>query len=295
VDTSFVTSAFTPTYDMGLAVNGAALKGVLTYSAAWMGGNGQSTVSNSNNNSYNLRLGVNPLGEMKYGEADIDMTPKPLLGIGGSYYHDTLTMNTPKGAATGSFVTNNLGFASSTGWLGNANNLIFLTPINNLGNLTQNVNVTSFQGDMAFKWMGLFAQAEYFWGQGQGQNSVEYRNPNGSRGFGQPTVISNGFYAQVGYMVVPKTVELAVRYNWMDYNKAQTLSLQTQVQGAISWYIQGHNLKIQADVTKANTQANARTDRFAVPLTTPNNSTGPYLTSNALADTIFRAQVQLMF
>jgi phosphate-selective porin OprO/OprP len=305
VDTSFVTSAFTPTYDMGLAVNGSALKGLLTYSAAWLGGNGQSTTANDNNNSYNLRLGVNPLGEMKYGEADIDMSPKPLLGLGGTYYHDTLKYTTiTTGASpapanvTAGLETNNLGYAQSTGWLGK-NIAMFALPAPSLasgwGNATQNINVDMFQADMAFKWMGLFAQAEYFWGEGTGQTATVYTNPKGTKGFGQPTVISNGFYAQVGYMVVPKTVELAFRYNWLDYNKAQSLSIQTQVQGAISWYIQGHNLKIQADVTKANTQANARTDRYAVPLTVPNNSTGPYVTANSLSDTIFRAQVQLMF
>ena len=109
----------------------------------------------------------------------------------------------------------------------------------------------------------------------------------GTRSFGQPSVISNGFYGQVGYMVLPKTVELAVRYNWLDYNKAQTNSLRTEVQGAISWYINAHNLKIQADVTKANTQANARTNRTAIP--------SALVVANPLSDTIFRAQAQLLF
>ena len=299
VDSSFVTSAFTPTYDTGLAVNGSALKGLLTYSAAWLGGNGQNTVANDNNNSYNVRLAVNPLGEMKYSEADIDMSPKPLLGLGGSYYHDTLKVNTNAAGVTtpaAGLESNNLGYAQTTGWLGKNLAIFALSaPPALYGNVYQNINVDMFQADLAFKWMGLFAQAEYFWGEGTGQTATTYTNPNGTKGFGQPSVISNGFYGQVGYMVVPKTVELAVRYNWMDYNKAQTLSLRTEIQGAISWYIQGHNLKIQADVTKANTQANARTDRFTVPLTTPSNATGPYLTANSLSDTIFRAQVQLLF
>jgi phosphate-selective porin OprO/OprP len=297
VDVSFVTTAFVPTYDMGLAAHGSALKGLLTYSAAWMGGNGQSTLANDTNNAYNFRLAVNPLGEMKYSEADVDMSPKPLLGIGGSYYHDTLKASSATAGTTtaASFESNNLGYAQSTGWLGKNINF-FAIPGGTAANpIVQNVNVNMFQTDLAFKWLGLYAQAEYFWGQGTGQTATRYTNPNGSRGFGQPSVISNGFYGQVGYMVLPKTVELAVRYNWMDYNKAQTLSLRTEVQGVINWYIQGHNLKISADVTKSNTQANARTDRFAVPLTVPNNAIGPFVTANALADTIFRAQVQLIF
>ena len=304
VDASFVTSAFTPTYDTGLAAHGAALKGILTYSAAWTGGNGQSTLANANNNSCNVRLGVNPLGDLKYGEADLDHSPKPLLGLGASYYHDTLTLSTTS-AGVSTLASNNLGYTQSTGWLGK--NIAFFYPAVNpaaaASPLNQNINVNMFQADLAFKWQGLFAQAEYFWGEGQGQNTTFVKNQFGRTVVAQPTVIANGFYAQVGYMIVPKTVELALRYNWLDYNKAQTLSLRTEVQGAISWYIHGHNLKLQADITKANTQANARTDRLTAPLTTPytvpsagfTTTNPPYYASSALSDTIFRAQVQLLF
>ena len=97
---------------------------------------------------------------------------------------------------------------------------------------------------MAFKWMGLSAQAEYFWAEGVGQTN-------------NATVISNGFYAQVGYMVLPKQVELAMRYAWMDYNRATPNNNQTEVSGAISWYPQGHNLKIQGDITAQNVQSTA--------------------------------------
>ena len=261
VDTAFVTDAFRPGYDIGLGVNGSALKGMLTYGAQWMGGKGQNTTSTNNNNSYDVRIAVNPLGEMKYTEADIDMSSKPLLGIGGTYYYNTL-----KKTAAGTFESNNLNYAnSSTGWLGkNAASY----------NASENVNVSTFETDMAFKWQGLSLQGEYFWGEGVGQTT-------------QKTVVANGFYAQAGYMVLPKTVELAVRYAWMDYNKSLTNSLKSEVQGAISWYVKGHNLKLQADVTKTNMQANAVTD---------SRSGAAYITATSpLSDTTFRAQAQLLF
>ena len=304
VDVSFVTTAFAPTYDTGLAAHGSIEKGLVTYSAAWMGGNGQSTLANTNNNSYNLRLAVNPLGELKYSEADVDMSPKPLLGIGASYYHDTLTLSTTS-AGVSAPASNNLGYAQSTGWLGK--NIAFFYPVTSppaaLSPVNQNINVNMFQADLAFKWQGFFAQAEYFWAEGQGQNTTVVKDTLGQNVVTQPTVIANGFYAQTGYMVIPKTLELAFRYNWMDYNKAQTLSLRTEVQGGINWYLQGHNLKISADITKANIQANARTDRTTLPVTIPvktpaagfTTTTPPYYAANALSDLIFRAQVQLMF
>jgi len=279
VETSFVTDAFKPGYDIGLGANGSVQKGLLTYAAQWLGGRGQNTVQNTTSNSYNLRLALNPLGDMKYTEADIDMTPKPLFSVGGSYYHDTLraTSVTANNAGTITTVTtfdqNNLNYASASGWLGrNASRFNFPTAgvaAGKTASYSQNVNIGSFETDMAFKWMGLFAQAEYFWGQGTGSNDVN--------------VIANGFYVQAGYMVLPKKVELAVRYAWADFNRATPNNNQTEVQGAISWYIEGHNLKIQTDITKQNVQVNNTTLLKGANVNVP------------LDNTIFRAQAQLLF
>ncbi len=254
VDRSFVVNAFKPSYDIGMNVHGDVMKSLLKYDAQWVGGKGQNTFSSTNNNAYNFRLAVNPLGDVKYSEADIEMTAKPLVSVGSSYYHNTLKKN----AAT-TFETNNNSYAGSTGWLGQTtNSLVF--------NATENVNINSFEADMAFKWMGLSTQAEYFWAEGVGQTTNH-------------TIISNGFYAQAGYMVLPKQVELAVRYAWMDYNRSTTNNNQSEVTGAVSWYPQGHNLKVQADVTKQNQQARLIS---ATQLSSRDN-------------TIFRVQTQINF
>ena len=261
VETAFVTDAFKPGYDIGLGINGSVQKGLLTYAAQWAGGKGQNTVSNTNNNAYNLRLAVNPLGDMKYSEADIEMSPKPLLSVGSSYYHNTL-----KKATATTFETNNNNYASATGWLGR-----------NVGQFgpTANVNINTFESDLAFKWMGIFLQSEYFWGQGTGTGtSVNGYNAN---------VIADGFYVQAGYMVLPKHLELAVRYGWMDYNRATPNNNQTEVQGAISWYFEGHNLKIQSDITKQNIQVNNTTLVKGANVNIP------------LDNTIYRVQAQLLF
>ena len=280
VETAFVTDAFKPGYDIGLGVNGSAMKGLLTYAAQWMGGRGQNTVSNTNNNSYTFRLAVNPLGDMKYTEADIDMSPKPLFSVGGSYYHDTLkatsvTTTSAAGAATTltTFESNNLNYAQTSGWLGR-NTKMFDVPVSGLApsktaSISQNVNINTFETDMAFKWMGLFVQSEYFWARVPA-TTTSNRD-------------SNGFYVQAGYMVLPKHLELAVRYAWMDYNRATPNNNQTEVQGAISWYFEGHNLKIQTDITKQNQQVNNTSLIKGQNINVP------------LDNTIYRVQTQLLF
>jgi phosphate-selective porin OprO and OprP len=259
VDNSFVTSAFVPGYDTGVAVLGSVEKGLFTYSAAWAGGNGQNVVATDNNNSYTIRLTANPFGEVTYSEGDLQGSAKPLLGLGGSYYHDAVRVS------GGTVESTNLGYLNTTnGWLGK--NIATFTG-------TQNINVNMFEADTVFKWQGLALQAEYFWGQANGSvNSTQ-------------NLIAKGFYTQLGYMVMPKTVELALRYNWMDYNAYKSDSLKSEVQGAISWYINSHNLKIQADVTSSTYQKNAANSTSATaPAAGQSNS-----------DTIFRTQAQILF
>ena len=280
VDNSFVTSAFVPGYDTGVAALGSVAKGLFTYSAAWVGGNGQNTVTTDNNNAYNIRLTVNPFGEVKYSEADIEGSAKPLLTLGSSYYHDNVRLNytgastsattPPVVTAAATTVENtNLGYLNTTnGWLGK-NLSIFTTG----APASENINVQMLELDSAFKWQGLALQAEYFWGQA---NSSVRSSKN---------LISRGFYAQAGYMVLPKTVELAVRYNWMDYNSYATDSLKSEVQGVIGWYINSHNLKIQADVTSSTYQHNAAN---------ANSATAP-AAGKSNTDTIFRTQAQILF
>jgi hypothetical protein len=69
---------------------------------------------------------------------------------------------------------------------------------------------------------------------------------------------ATGMYAETGYLVVPKHLELAARYTWYDPNEYVSNNLVAQVQGAVSWYIHDHNLKLQGDYTNIHTQNGTR-------------------------------------
>lgn len=68
---------------------------------------------------------------------------------------------------------------------------------------------------------------------------------------GAPSDLDNwGFYAQTGYFVVPKLVELAGRYSWLNpdeggapYDKAEELAI------VVGYYPFGHNLKVMTGPT----------------------------------------------
>jgi phosphate-selective porin OprO/OprP len=103
------------------------------------------------------------------------------------------------------------------------------------------VDVGTYGFDAAFKWRGFSAQGEYFGGKAEGQNRGR-------------TVHSRGYYGQAGYFLLPKKLEVAARYSSVDPNREKTQDLQIEVTGAMSYYFEGHNLKIQGDYTNIHTQ-----------------------------------------
>ena len=65
---------------------------------------------------------------------------------------------------------------------------------------------------------------------------------------------SRGYYGQAGYFLLPKKLEVAARHSSVDPNREKTRDLQVEVTGALSYYFEGHNLKLQGDCTNIHTQ-----------------------------------------
>ncbi len=234
VAVSPVTAAFAPGYDLGAAASGNVLGGKINYVLGVSNGVGATTARSSNNNAFLARLQVNPFGAYAFAEADPQRSAKPLATVGATFYSNALARS---GAG---FETNNLGYANtSTGWLGK--NAAYF-------NANEKVDINSFNIDAAFKWMGASAQAEYFWGQGDGQITDN-------------TVRAQGYYLQAGYMVLPK-LEVAMRYSYLDPNRDAANDTQTEVLGGVSYYFNNHAMKVQADVGNIHTQTGVftRTD-----------------------------------
>ncbi len=252
VDRSMASDMFRPGYDVGVKLHGDIMKGLATYEFGVYGGAGQSTTRNSNNNAFAARATFNPFGKMPYAESDLDQSAKPLLSIGANYYRNTLkatytpavaddpaTLANEKKAAATAFETNAITLAGTSGWLGKGLTRTFTG--------SEKIDVNNYGVDAAFKWLGISAQAEYLLGQADGQDS-------------DSTLRAHGFYAQAGYCIVPKTVEVAFRYSYVDPNRDRSDDLITDTQGAVSYYFSKHSLKLQADVTNTHDQSKAKPD-----------------------------------
>ena len=156
---------------------------------------------------------------MKYTESDVDYSEKPVVSVGANYYSDKAVFN----------VSNNLNMFSKTGWIGLGQPLSKLTT-------AEKLNISTVGCDAAFKWRGLYAQGEYFTGKADGQTS-------------HVTLHAQGAYGQAGYFIIPNQLEIAARYAYLDPNSDATNDHWVESTGAVSWYVNKHNMKVQADYT----------------------------------------------
>lgn len=239
VDRSSASDVFRPGYDAGVKLHGDIMKGLATYEFGVYGGAGQSTTRTTNDNAIAARVTVNPFGKMAYSESDLDQSAKPLLSIGANYYANTLK----KTAAT-TLETNAITLAGTSGWLGKGLSTF---------SATEKVDIDTYGADAAFKWLGIFAQAEYILGQAEGKTSGKLLR-------------AQGFYGQAGYCIIPKTLEAAFRYSYVDPNRDVSGDLLIETQGAISYYFNKHNLKLQGDITNSHDQSKGGTDDRIVRL-----------------------------
>ncbi|MRR06490.1 MAG: porin [Deltaproteobacteria bacterium] len=117
----------------------------------------------------------------------------------------------------------------------------------------EDTEVNSVGVDGHFKWMGLALQGEAIFLDGETEALV--------------------YYGQAGYMITPK-LGVAFRYTVQDTDRHATGGLSSEQIGAVSYYFDKHNLKVQADVGNIHKQTTAG---------------GP------TDDMQYRAQVQLVF
>jgi phosphate-selective porin len=239
VDRSAASDAFRPGYDVGAKLHGDLAKGLATYEFGLYGGAGQSaTRAASGDNTASAiaaRVTFNPFGTMPYTEGDLANSPKPLLSVGANYYGNVLKRATITGLET-----TNITLTGTSGWLNN-------TAVNKTFATGEKIDVDTWGVDAAFKWHGFSSQAEYLAGQADGKTSNK-------------TLRAEGFYAQAGYCIIPEKLETAIRYSYIEPNRSAANDLRTDIQGAVSYYFDKHNLKLQGDVTDTHDQSKGGAD-----------------------------------
>lgn len=114
-------------------------------------------------------------------------------------------------------------------------------------------NITQFGADAGFKWRGLAATAEYW------LKIVDVSDTN-LLGLAAPYFVATanddtshqqGAQVQLGYFLIPKKLELAGRVGAV-WDIGPGSEGVWEYAGGVNYYLQGHNCKLQVDVTKIN-------------------------------------------
>lgn len=231
VDRSLGNGEFQQDRDIGVQLSSDDLAGTgyLRYIAGVFMGEGRDAYLHGDTGLlYVARVEVVPTGESAkrwdYTEGDLDHVPRPKLSLGAAYAHlDGTTRN--------------------RGVVGN---------VPSDGGTTDMNLVTA---DVTGRWMGVSASGEFYW---RG-STRDYGNATTTDEAGneipaptEPPRDGFGWYAQLGYVVPPAPLGIAVRYGQVRGRPTAETSLghADEIAAGPSWYVHGHDVKLQADYTR---------------------------------------------
>jgi phosphate-selective porin len=230
VDRADTDARYNPGRETGLAVWGTLWTNKVDWRAMVSNGNGRTQDANDNDKFlWTARVMWQALGNTRMNqwasgalltEGDLGDSAangnKPLLAIAGQYAH------------------NNRNFVATTG---------------------TNNDDSQWGADYTFKYRGFATVGEYNWRETKPQNAT-----NGEIG---PKFKDRGFLFQASYAFKGPAVvagggfwELAFRYSKIDPNKSvATDNDRNEIGGALNYYANKHNLKVQADFRQIEDEA----------------------------------------
>ncbi len=193
---------------------------------------------------FNLRLETHPLGEVAHDMVDgrgEDKFDKPLfaIGLGLNWFASDL--------ANADLRPTSVAGATAS------------------GRARASQDTLAFTIDGHFRWHGLSVDLEYYWRHTELHYQGAEVGKNGAAlGFRQrPTNMDErGFTAEVGYFILPKEFQVGLRFSMVDGEdfyfggqpSAGLLPDATEMGLVVGYFLYGHNLKIQTDVTYTNYQ-----------------------------------------
>jgi hypothetical protein len=197
------------------------------------------TTNDNDEYQYNARLMFQPLGgDVKYSESDFESTDKLLLAIAGNFETNdqarTATIVAP--ATEIPAITKCPCGAQGTGG----------------GTAGQNIKRTLFGGDVSVKYKGFSLMGEYF------DRKIE---PTGGSNPAQVEFKSNGWHAQAGYLIDKSHWEVAFRYAKWDPSDDISDNDRTEVGGALNYFYNKHNFKVQSDFRQVKDDATDQTSK----------------------------------
>jgi polyhydroxyalkanoate synthesis regulator phasin len=220
IDRSIANNEFSVQRDVGLQVSGQPIGELLEYRLGVFNGSGANQVNVDRDFMYIGRLVFTPFGPVPYSQAAVGKPDKPLLAVGVA------------GALMPSL---NPGERKSlAGVLGNTQ----IIPVRS--------DVIQFTSDIAFQYQNFSFEGAYYF------RTIDPKEPTN---FGKENAY--GFFVQGGYFLIPKHLEVAARYSFVNPDNPIKIEddKKKEITAGISYYFAGHPLQIQGHYSFFQTEA----------------------------------------
>jgi len=220
VERSIVNDVFQLGRDIGVALRGNLSGDKFEYGFGAFNGSAKNRPNQDRALMYVGRAMLNLAGKGAYSQADLEHSEKPIFAVGAAL---ALLPNFKPAAES----------VDDRRVLGDA-----------VRSTTSAVSdVTQFTTDVLFKSKGFSFEGEF-----------HTRNLNPAEAI-LPGLKANGLRLQIGYCVVPGKYEIALRFATVDPNTDADNDAARELTPACSYYIAGHRLKLQAEVSFLTQQA----------------------------------------
>ena len=103
--------------------------------------------------------------------------------------------------------------------------------------------LNQFMGELAYMYRGLSVQGEYHWKEVDDTINQEITKLRGA-------YIQSGYFLHGLIKAMPKGIELAARYAFVDPNTARPDDLRQEYTAAVNWFFNGHDNKLTLDFTR---------------------------------------------
>ena len=240
VERSIVSDEFLLDRDIGLQLLGSVADGLLTYAVGVFNGSGANRANVDRSMMGVARVVLAPLGPFPtnlestswYAQSALDRPSTPRLAIGL--------------AAAGLPDLEPGERSTLAGRLGSAS----VVPVKS--------DVVQVTGDLAFQWHGFSLEAAGHW------RRINPLAPLSGKSL--PQTDAQGYFVQAGYFLsdllpaVPKGLELAARYAWVNPDNPVNLGRNSQeaVTAGVNYFLSGHRLKAQVDYEYRDIEAQTK-------------------------------------
>ncbi|MEZ4598358.1 MAG: porin [Syntrophotaleaceae bacterium] len=227
---SLANDTFNVGRDIGIMASGSFADHLVEYMIGGFNGNGPNEDNVGDDHMFAARIDINPFGavsmnEVSFGDEEL------LLNIGGSF----ITSNFVEEAVPDDIDDDNEIWDAN---LGEPDNAAFIAAFGD------ELEYELYTVNLHARWQGATFGAEYYFLDASPDEGGDFD--------------ADGYYVQAGYMIVPDTWELAVRYTAIesDDDEAPVPFDEQQYQFGVNYYFVEHYAKIQADFTHVKDDEN---------------------------------------